>query len=209
MNSSVWEDDKRLKAWIYILLETSYADRTKYVHGQNIKIKRGECFTSIRAMAKSIKCEPKTARRILEQFAEDGMINFKIVPTIGTLITPLKYKDFQSGNLPDDYTDDLTDDITNDLTDDYTDDTTDDLTDDLYESPHHKKDKNTNKKDKKGKKTPAPPSGGPADPWAWGGPKPARWNDDDEWSWRNDQSNPNNPRMTRMEIWKDWGESDE
>jgi hypothetical protein len=66
------------------------------------------------------------------------------------------------------------------------------------------------KNNKKEKNIPAAPEGAPDDPWAWGGPKPKQWTEDDEWSWRNDQSNPENPRMTRMEIWtEEWGESDD
>lgn len=151
-----------------------------------------------------VGCEPKTAKRILEQFRDDDMITFEIVPGQYTLVNVLKYKDFQSDNPPKGYTDDYTDDHTGDYTEDYTDDITDDHTDDIQ----HKNDKNV-KKGKKEKNIPDPPEGGPDDPWAWGGPKPKRWNEDDEWSWKNDQSNPDNPRMTRMEIWKFWGESDD
>lgn len=204
MNSAVWDDNMRLKAWLYILLETNFADKMTYNYGRAIKVKRGQCLTSLRRIGKMVGCEPKTAKRILEQFRDDDMITFETVPGQYTLVNVLKYKDFQSDNPPKGYTDDYTDDHTDDYTNDYTDDITVDHTDDIQ----HKKDKNV-KKGKKEKNIPDPPSGGPADPWAWGGPKPARWNDDDEWSWRNDQSNPNNPRMTRMEIWKDWGESDE
>jgi hypothetical protein len=205
MNSAVWEDNMRLKAWLYILLETNFADKMTYDHGKAIKVKRGQCLTSLRKIGKMVGCEPKTARRILEQFRDDDMISFEIVPGQYTLVNVHKYKDFQSDNPPkgytDDYTDDHTDDYTNDITDDYTDDHTDDI--------QHKNNKNV-KKGKKGKEDPVPPEGGPdPDPWAWGGPKPSRWNEDDERSWQNDQSNPNNPRMTRMEIWKFWGESDE
>lgn len=216
MNSSVWDDDKRFKAWIYILLETSYGDRTRYQHGRQVKLKRGECFTSIRGMAKAIGCEPRTVKRILGQFEEDGMINYKIVPGLGAFINPLKYEDYQSGNITDDITDsttdDTADDITDDITDDYTDSTADDFIDGIAMTPHHKKYKKSNtKKEKKEKNTPAAPSSAPEDEmWAWGGPKPKRWTEDDEWSWRNDQSNPKNPRMTRMEIWtEEWGESDD
>ena len=77
MDSAVWEDNLRFKAWMYILLEASYADRTKYHRGNLIQLKRGDCFTTLRTMAKTVGCDPKTAKRILEQFRDDGMITFR------------------------------------------------------------------------------------------------------------------------------------
>ena len=162
MNSAVWDDNMRFKAWVYILLETNYADKMTYDHGRAIKVKRGQCLTSIRKIGKMVGCEPKTAKRILEQFQEDNMITFEIVPGQYTLITVLKYRDFQAEEPPHDYTDDLTDDTTDDytdnLTEDYTDDTTDDLTDDLQ----HKKYKNIKKGLKKKNDSPSPAGAGSA-----------------------------------------------
>ncbi len=162
----------RLKAWIYLLLEANYADKTTFDHGRAIKIKRGQCMTSLRRIGKVVGCEPKTARRILEQFRADGMINFEIVPGQYTLVTICKYWDFQADNPPKGYTDDHTDDYTNNHTEDYTDDHTDDI--------QHKNNKNT----KNTKKDYAPPAVGAAYDEEYGGPIPDDWSDAKERDWR-------------------------
>lgn len=200
MNSSVWEDDKRFKAWIYILLETSFGKRTRYIHGRQVKLERGECFMSIRGMAKSIGCEPKTVKRILGQFEADGMINYRIVPGFGAFINPLKYKDYQSGDMSNVLTDDTTDDYTDDLTYDLPNDTTDDLPDDHYQSPHHKNDnKNNTKKEKKEKE--APPVAPEGAPDAYGAPPPG-WDEACEKQFQEDA--PQNPGKTRQDWWDFW-----
>ena len=199
-DSAVWSDSVRLKAWIDILIRANYKDKEWFKDGCVVKVKRGQFVTSIRKLAASWKVSPNTARRILDQFAELNMIKRDSGTGKYTVITVMKYGDFQDSKIPDGYTDGYTDEYTDEHNDEHTDEYTDGI--------QHKNIKN-NKKVKKEKNKPDAPEGGPDDPWAWGGPKPKRWNEDDEWSWKNDQSNPDNPRMTRMEIWKFWGESDD
>lgn len=201
MDSAVWSDALRLKAWIHILLSANYKDKEWFRSGQIVKIRRGQFITSMRKLSLEWKCSRETVRRILEQFEELDMIRHEVVPGKYTVVTVVKYEDFQdSKNV---YCD------TDVTTDQSTDQSTGQSTDQSTDIARHKNNKNIQKKKKK--EEPAAPSSAPEDEmWAWGGPKPKRWTEDDEWSWRNDQSNPQNPRMTRMEIWtEEWGESDD
>ena len=208
MNSAVWDDNMRFKAWVYILLETNYADKMTYDHGRAIKVKRGQCLTSIMKIGKMVGCEPKTAKRILEQFQEDNMITFEIVPGQYTLITVLKYRDFQAEEPPHDYTDDLTDDTTDDytdnLTEDYTDDTTDDLTDDLQ----HNKYKNIKKGLRKKDDSPSPSPEGSAviKKIDVGGPMPEGWNQklEDTFAENYEVNYKNNPEEATRQDWYDF-----
>lgn len=162
IDSPVWEDDKRLKAWLYILLETTYRARTKYYRGQYIKLQRGDCFVTIRSMSKAIGCVPRTIRRILDQFQDDGMISYEIVTGMYAIIKPINYEAFQSGKLSDGITDDTTDDITKSTTESITDDTTESITDGIAKTPHHKKVNKDKKENKKNKNTPSPAGAGSA-----------------------------------------------
>lgn len=199
-DSSVWSDSVRLRAWIDILFRANYKDKEWFKNGQVVKVKRGQFVTSTRKLAAAWQCSQNTAIRILKQFSDLGMISYDCRSLRYTIVTVVKYGDFQDGNLSDWRSDEYSDEVSDECTDECTDEGSDGL--------QHKNNKNI-KNGKKEKNKPDPPEGGPDDPWAWGGPKPKRWNEDDEWSWKNDQSNPDNPRMTRMEIWKFWGESDD
>lgn len=196
MNSSVWDDDKRFKAWMYILLETTYHKRSKYYRGSRIQLERGDCFLTIRTMAKAIGCEPKTIKKILSEFEQDGMIVQKSVPYRYTVLKVVKYEMFQGEKIPEDYAEDYTEDYTEDHTDNHTEDYTEDHADDHADSPHHKKDK----KDKKDQES-IPPS-----PWTGGadeyGPAPDGW--DDEWEKDFMEDAWQNPGCTRAEWYEDW-----
>lgn len=190
MESAVWEDNLRFKAWMYILLEASYADRSKYHRGNLIQLKRGDCFTTLRTMAKTVGCDPKTAKRILEQFRDDGMITFRTVPGMYTVIHVDKYRDFQGSSDAEVHTESHTESYTDDHTDDYTERNT--------ESPYHK----NIKKDKKERKEkdPAAPDGGP-DGY---GPKPDGWTDKDEEDFL--MMYEDNDWKTRQAWWDYWKE---
>lgn len=127
VNSSVWMDSSRLRIWIYILFETNFADASGYYHGRLIKVKRGECVTSLREIAKTCFCTTKTAKRVLNQFQEDGMLTYESLVGWYTLIKVTNYKAYQGKKPPksntNDYIDDYIDDHINDYNDDHNDDT--------------------------------------------------------------------------------------
>lgn len=97
MDSAVWSDPVRLKAWIYILLNANYKDKEWFKNGQVVKVKRGQFVTSIRKLAIAWGCSKDTTRRILKQLQDLRMIRYESATLRYTLITVIKYEVFQDG----------------------------------------------------------------------------------------------------------------
>lgn len=176
VNSAVWDDPLRLKVWLYILLETYFQDSETCKRGRYIKVKRGQCLTSLREISQKCNCTPKTVQRILRQFRDDlGMITYQIFDRRYTVITVNKYKEFQGKNSPEGYTDDYTD----DHTEDYTHDHTDDYTEDTQRASLYKNDIEDNKnaiKNQKNSPSPSPEGSAVIKKIDAGGPMPEGWN---------------------------------
>ena len=98
MESAVWSDPLRLKAWIYILLNANYKSKDWFKNGQVVKVKRGQFVTSIRKLAIAWGCSRETTRRILKQLQDLHMIRYECVTLRYTLVTVIKYEVFQDGN---------------------------------------------------------------------------------------------------------------
>lgn len=95
LNSAVWSDNRRLKAWIHILLSANYEDKEWFANGRLIQIKRGQFVTSNRKLQEAWGCSTNTVSGILKQFAEMGMIEVECPNKKYTLITVVKYSDYQ------------------------------------------------------------------------------------------------------------------
>ena len=185
MESAVWSDALRLKAWIHILLSANYKDKEWFKGGQIVKIRRGQFVTSMRKLSIEWKCSRETVRRILEQFTELHMIRHEVVPGKYTIITVVKYEDFQSSKNV--YCD----------TDEATDQSTDKATDQSTDLTRHKNNKKyKNKKNKK--EYPAAPSSAPDE---YGAPPPG-WDEACEKQFQEDA--PQNPGKTRQDWWDFW-----
>lgn len=109
-DSAVWSDPLRLKAWIDILISANYEDYEGFFRGELIKVKRGQFPTSNKSLQEAWGCSDKTVRKILTQFKDLGMINVETPHNKYTLITVIKYGDFQDygrgeyrGDYPTDY----------------------------------------------------------------------------------------------------------
>lgn len=196
--SAVWSDPLRLKAWIDILLSANYQDREWFDHGNVHKVKRGQFVTSIRKLAATWNCSKDTVRRILKQFIELHMIATDSATGRYTLVTIVKYEDFQSGNMQVCDTDKDTDKYTDEYTDKYTDKDTDKYTD----KTQHKNIKNNIDDKEKKEAIPSPPYGGPD---GYGKP-PDGW--DDEWEADFMREISNNPGATRKEWYEFWKKDD-
>lgn len=190
--SAVWSDPLRLKAWIDILLSANYQDDEWFEHGQLHKVKRGQFVTSIRKLAATWKCSKDTARRILNQLKELHMIDTDSETGRYTLVTVIKYGDFQSGNIPNKDTDEYTNKDTDEDTDEYTNKDTNKDTDKTQVRNIK------NNIDIQENEEPAPAPDGGADGY---GDAPPEWSD---W-WEKDfmDNIADNPGMTRS-AWYDF-----
>ena len=95
IDSAVWSDPLRLKAWIHILISANYEDKEWFANGRLVQIKRGQLVTSIRKLKEAWGCSERTVRRILKQFEDLGMIKVQTPFKRYTLLTVVKYSDFQ------------------------------------------------------------------------------------------------------------------
>lgn len=108
-DSAVWSDPLRLKAWIDILISANYEDKEWFANGSVIQIKRGQFVTSNRKLQEAWGCSGKTVKKVLTQFTDLGMINVEFPNKKYTLITVIKYGDFQDGGNTEGYTEEYTD----------------------------------------------------------------------------------------------------
>jgi DNA-binding transcriptional regulator YhcF (GntR family) len=122
IDSAVWSDPLRLKAWIHILVSANYEDKDWFANGRLIRIQRGQFMTSHRKLSEAWGCSISTVNRILKQFVDLNMIEVEKPHNVGTLLTVVKYSDFQDVRNTKQYTDEYTDKYTDEYTDEYTDD---------------------------------------------------------------------------------------
>ena len=105
MDSWIWEDPEKLRAWLDILLMVNHEDKKTYVNGNLTTIHRGEKLTSITKLAERWRWSKKRVMRFLDLLEEDGMCTTKRT-TYGTTLKVsnyAKYQDFQTskGNAVD------------------------------------------------------------------------------------------------------------
>lgn len=112
IESAVWSDPLRLKAWIDLLLRVNHEDKELFRGGEFIKIEKGQCITSGRKLADAWGCSVKTARKIIDQFAELGMVRRHSRQGRYTVLTVVKYGIYQGSGRTDYHTDYHTEDNT-------------------------------------------------------------------------------------------------
>jgi hypothetical protein len=193
-----WEwytDVNTFKLFLHCLIKANW----KPGRWKGIPYERGQFFTSLASLSRETGLTIRQTRTALAHLKMTGEVTESLYPK-KRLITVVCFDKYQ-GERQDNRQDNDT------IIDKQIDKQ---ATGNRQANDNRYKNIKNNKKVKKEKNIPDPPGGDPdPDPWAWGGPAPKRWDEYDEASWRKDQSNPNNPRTTRMEIWKLWGESDE
>ena len=104
----IWENEylnagerfTRVSAWIWILTHANYKDGSFMKSGQLVHLKRGQLFTSIRYLALAWRWDPKTVIRFLGYMETEKMITVTGMQR-GTLITVLKYNDYQASEESD------------------------------------------------------------------------------------------------------------
>ena len=101
IDSAVWSDPLRLKAWIHILVSANYEDKEWFANGRLVQIQRGQLVTSNRKLQEAWGCSTNTVARILQQFAEMGMIEVEKPYKRYTLLTVVKYSDYQDKGYTD------------------------------------------------------------------------------------------------------------
>ena len=95
LDSSIFSDSLRLKAWIYILLKVNHKSEKTIINGNYVLVERGQTITSISKLSVDWKCDRRTVKKILEQFQNEHMITYKVCNKQYTTITVEKYGVYQ------------------------------------------------------------------------------------------------------------------
>ena len=119
LDSPIFNDELRLKAWIHLLLKVNHKREQTIINGNFVWVERGQTITSIRKLAAEWKCERRTVKRILEQLQNEDMIRYEIRANQCTTITIVKYGFYQDDGTTE-CTTECTTDYTTECTTDYT-----------------------------------------------------------------------------------------
>lgn len=125
-NKGLWDDKPfaRGQAWIDLLFLAKYMDEDFYSPAQKRLIhgKRGRVYRSITELSQRWGWSKGKVRRFIDQLIEQQMVLADSTPN-GTVLTIVKYDDFQSRGTQNGTADDTTDDTADDTTDGSTDGT--------------------------------------------------------------------------------------
>ena len=129
MDSGVYSDNTRFKAWVDLILRANHEDKEWFDHGHLVQIRKGQVITSTRKLAEAWNCNRETVDTILKQFVKMGMIERYSQPGKYTLITIVKYGFYQGKGNHHPATDPDTDQATDPDIEPYTDQATEQDTD--------------------------------------------------------------------------------
>lgn len=90
----IWEDPKKLKWWIDLLLLANHKDKDIFIKGKVVTIKRGQYFTSTGNLARRWKTSRGTVIRFLRLLNDTAMVTIDGTGD-GTTLTIVNYDKFQ------------------------------------------------------------------------------------------------------------------
>lgn len=90
MNNWIWQDEKKLKWWLSILLSANHVEKSVLIRGVLVECKRGQCVKSLDTWAKEWRTDKATVQRFLKTLQKDSMITLENV-TVTTRITVSQY----------------------------------------------------------------------------------------------------------------------
>ena len=150
----IWQDKPydKARAWIDLLLIAMHHDKKMLIDDEVVMIQRGSFMTSIVKLADRWGWSRNKVVRYLDMLESEHMLNTKRTPK-GTLITIVKYDDYQLIDMSCESTNESTDGATNETPNESTDGATDESADESQNKniKNIKNDKNV-KNEKKEKK---------------------------------------------------------
>lgn len=73
----IWDDEKKLKWWLDIIMEVNHQDAKVVIGNQLLECKRGESLKSLHTWAMRWRANVASVRRFLILLEKDGMIHYK------------------------------------------------------------------------------------------------------------------------------------
>ena len=152
----IWQDKPydKARAWIDLLLIAMHHDKKMLIDDEVVIIQRGSFMTSIVKLADRWGWSRNKVVRYLDMLESEHMLNTKRTPK-GTLITIVKYDDYQLSDMSCESTNESTNEAPNKSTDGATDESADGATDESADESQNKNIKNdknvkNEKKERKG-----------------------------------------------------------
>lgn len=95
-NHWIWNCERysKAQAWIDLLLAASHSNHEFYFNGAIKREKPGQFWTSIRQLALRWQWSKGTVTKFLDLLVSDGMIQYDSRTHFGTLVTIVKWEDF-------------------------------------------------------------------------------------------------------------------
>ena len=151
----IWQDKPydKARAWIDLLLIAMHHDKKMLIEDEVVIIQRGSFMTSIVKLADRWGWSRNKVVRYLDMLESEHMLNTKRTPK-GTLITIVKYDDYQLSDVSCESTNESTNESTDGATDETPNESTDGATDesaDESQNKNIKNDKNVKNEKKKRK----------------------------------------------------------
>jgi hypothetical protein len=91
----VFQDEKKLKWWLTLLLEVNYQDKKVAIGNELFDCKRGESIRSLRTWAKMFNTTPETVRHFFKLLQKDNMITVVSIG-VSTHLKVCNYDIYQS-----------------------------------------------------------------------------------------------------------------
>ena len=103
VSRALWDDEafrdgefSEREAWVWLIAEASWKDRTKRVGDLIVPVKRGQAAVSLRFCAERWKWTVAKVRRFLDRLEKLTMIRVETGTGVN-VVTICKYDDYQSG----------------------------------------------------------------------------------------------------------------
>jgi len=90
----IWNDDKKLKWWLTILMEVNFEDKKVLIGNHVYDCKRGESVMSLRTWAKLFNTTPKTVKTFFLLLSNDSIIETRSIG-ISTHLKVCNYDSYQ------------------------------------------------------------------------------------------------------------------
>ena len=111
VDRGIWDHDlffdgkplSRREAWLWLVSEAAWKERTRRIVGRPIDLQRGELVASLRFIASKWGWSEPRVRRFLAVLISEGMIDAQTDAGV-TVITICKYDEYQRVSLPTDAT---------------------------------------------------------------------------------------------------------
>ena len=114
VNHWLWEDAKKLKWWLTILMEVNFEDSKTIVGNKLLTCKRGESLKSLRSWARLFNTTPRTVKEFFKLLEKDKMVTTRSIQ-FSTHLTVCNYESYQESVNTNDYNNEHINDYANDI----------------------------------------------------------------------------------------------